>query len=112
MRLKHSLPLLLLILASACASIGLQPATSFTQRLGYAYGTHTSVLQGTTAALDAKEITSTDAEHILVVADQGRMVLDGAKVAFAGGDVTTAEGKLKLAAGILTQLQAYLRGAK
>lgn len=110
-RLRIFLVALLTLLAS-CAQLGLAPAQSFDQKLAYAYGTHTAVLQAATSALTAKVITVDDAKQVATLADQSRALLDAARIA---GDPTEASNKLLLATAILTQLQAYLQshsGAK
>ena len=99
----------LIAILAACAQLGLAPAQSFDQKLAYAYGAHTAVLKATTSALKAKSLSSADAEHVATLADQSRQLLDAAKVASTGGDVTTATGRLLLATQILEQLQVYLR---
>lgn len=106
------LPLLLLVL-SACSTLGVAPAQSFDQKLAYAYATHTAVLTTATNALSAGTIKSADAEQVLKLADESRALLDGAK-AVSSTDPTMAGNKLALAASILTQLQSYLqaRGVK
>lgn len=101
------LPLLLLL--TACASLGLAPPATVSERLAYAYSNHTAVLEATTHALDMHDITSEDAQRILVIADQSRQALDAAKLAINAGDPQTAEGRLQLATAILTELQSYLR---
>ena len=100
---------LILLMMSACASIGIAPAESFTQRLAYAYATQTAVLQSTTQSLEAGEIGSEDAVRVLAVADKAREALDAAKLASGVGDLSTAEARLNLAVSLLSQLQSYLR---
>ncbi len=108
MKLKLSIIPLLLVL-SACASFGLAPASSFSDRLAYSYGTHTAVLTAATDSLEAGEIGSEDAARVLKVADEARRALDAARIASNAGDVSTAEGRLQLATALLTELQTYLR---
>lgn len=107
--LKSYYVVALLVCLAGCAQLGLAPAQSFDQKLAYSYGAHTAVLKATTSALKAKSISSADAEHVAALADQSRQLLDAAKVASTGGDVTTATGRLLLATQILEQLQVYLR---
>jgi hypothetical protein len=107
--LKKLAPIVALLLLAGCASLGLAPASSITDRVAYAYGSHTAVLQSATAALEAGDIGVEDAQRVLKVADQARDALDAAKLAIDAGDVSTAEGRLQLALSILTELQAYLR---
>lgn len=97
------------LILTACASLGLEPAATFGQRLAYAYSTHTAVLDSTTAALEIGDIQVDDAQRVLKVSDQARQALDAAKLAYGVGDVQTAEGRLQLAVALLTELQTYLR---
>jgi hypothetical protein len=101
--------LALVLLIAGCASLGLAPASSLTDRIAYSYASHSAVLNATTAALEAGDIGVEDAQRVLKVADQARDALDAARLAVNAGDVSTAEGRLQLAASILTELQAYLR---
>ncbi len=102
------IPLFLAVIAmlAGCAQLGLAPAKSFEEKLAYAYGTHTAVLQSATSALQLKQISKEDATQVLKLADESRSLLDAARVV---GDPTVATNKLVLATQILTQLQAYLR---
>jgi hypothetical protein len=93
----------------ACA--GPQPK-GVEQQLAYAYGLHTSVMTAAANALDAKEISSKDAEHILKVADDTKVILDTAKAAVGAGDIQSAEGQLKLAETLLQELLDYLRARR
>lgn len=97
------------LLLGACAQLGLAPAATLTDRIAYAYGSHTAVLQTATASLEAGDISLEDAQRVLKVADQARQALDAAKLAAGAGDVQTAEGRLQLAVSLLTELQNYLR---
>lgn len=108
MKLKLSIFPLLLIVA-ACAQLGLEPASTLRERLAYAYGSHTAVLQATTRSLEAGDIGSEDATRVLKIADESRKALDAAKLAVDAGDISTAEGRLQLATALLTELQSYLR---
>jgi hypothetical protein len=105
---KYSLYIALLLIAG-CAQLGLQLPQTFDQKLAYAYGTHTAVQKAAAASLNAKEITSDEAKQVLKLSDESRMLLDAAAAASAGGDISSADGKLLLATSILTQLQSYLR---
>lgn len=89
-----------------------EPAQSTEQKLAYAYGTHTAVVNATTQALNDKTISSSDAQHVLNVATDSRTILDGVKTALAAGDTKTAEGQLAMATSILAQLQSYLSTRK
>jgi hypothetical protein len=105
---------LLAILIAGCASLGTEPAQTFSQKLAYGYATHTAVLQATTSALTAGTISSADAESILKQADTARAGLDAAKQAHDAGDISGGDSKLAIALTGLQALQDYLRahGAK
>lgn len=96
-------------LVMGCGALGVPKAETFTERLAYAYSTHTAIQNAAASSLQAREISSTDGEQILKLSDQSRQVLDAARAASQAGDVATAEGRLALATNILQQLQAYLR---
>lgn len=96
-----------LLVIAGCAS--LEPAQSFSQKFAYAIGVHTAILQATTSAVEAGTIHSSDAQSILVQADQAKTVLDVANAAYAAGDEAGANSKLAIALTSLTALQEYLR---
>lgn len=100
--------LVILTGCNGCTQLGLSPAKSFNDRVGYAVATHTAVLNATTAALNAKAITSDDARAVAKLADESRALIDAARAAEAGADIETANGRLILATNILIQLQTYL----
>jgi len=95
-------------LLTACASLGLAPAKSLSDRIGYAYGTNAGVRNAATSALTAGTLNAEDAEYVLKATDNTRSLLDASKAALTGGDPTTAEGRLLLAINGLTLLQDYL----
>jgi len=105
---KIAIPFLLVLL-SACSSLGLQPAETLDQRIAYAYGVQAAVNDATTAALTAGSITKADAQSVLKTSLEARVLLDAARVANGAGDPTTAQGRLTLAVNLLTQLQTFLR---
>lgn len=97
-------------LATSCASIGLAPAQSFSDKLAYAYGVHTAVLNTAALSVASKSLSVADARKVLSLADQSRGLLDDAKaLSSSGADTATATGKLILATQILEQLQTYLK---
>lgn len=98
----------IVVLMLGCAQLGLQPAQTFDQKLAYAYGIHTAVLDTASGELSTRQLTAKDGDNILRLADQARTLLDSAKV-LSVTDVASATGKLTLATSILTELQTYLR---
>lgn len=110
--LRASRPLAVVLVAfllTACAQLGLAPATSFEERLAYAVSQNAAVRQTAANSLEAGDITLADAQSVLKITDEARALLDGARVAAGAGDISTAEGRLSLATTILVKLQAYLR---
>lgn len=107
MRKVLFLPLLLIL--TACASLGLAPASSFEERLAYAMSQNAAVRNTAAVSLEHQEISLEDAQRVLKITDEVRTVLDAARLAAGAGDVSTAEGRLQLATSILVNLQAYLR---
>lgn len=106
--LKKLIPIFAVLLVAACASIGVEQPESFDQRLAYAYGTNTAVRSAAANAVTVGTIDKSDAQFILKQTDDARALLDASRLALSVGDVSTAEGRLVLAVGILTQLQQYL----
>lgn len=88
-----------------CAQLGLTQPQSFDQKLAFAYGTHTALLNATASALNAHQIKPDDAKQVLHLADESRALLDAAKLT---GDPREAASKLALAAVVLANLQTYL----
>lgn len=107
-RFKLSLIPLLLVL-SACASLGLAPASSFEERLAYAVSQNAAVRSAAAVSLERNEIALEDAQRVLKITDEVRTALDAARLAAGAGDASTAEGRLQLATAILIELQNYLR---
>lgn len=102
------------LVLAGCASLGLAPAQTFDQKLAYAYGVHTAVLQTADVEVKSKVLAPADGQAVLKLADDSRTLLDAARAAAAAGDSTTGNNKLALATTVLTQIQQYLnsRSAK
>lgn len=99
----------LLFLLTACASLGLAPASTFEERLAYAVSQNAAVRNAAAVSLERNEIALADAQRVLKITDEVRTALDAAKLASGLGDTSTAEGRLQLATAILIELQNYLR---
>lgn len=93
---------------SGCESIGMVKAETFEQRWAYAQTQVTGLRETSTRALDGKLISSTDMEYVIGVADRTADILRIAREAAGAGDLSTAEGRLALARGVLTELEAFL----
>src|SRR5260221_4998572 len=105
---------------SGCASLGLQTADTFNQKLAYAYGQTTAARKGAASVVNAScptpdTFTSAaclsavaDGKHIQQMADEARKGLDLAKAYAVAGNLQQANVQLQLESAALTALQAYL----
>lgn len=98
-----------LLLIAGCTALGILTPQTLDERLSYAYDQHTAALQTIASATNQHLITSADAVSVLAIADHSRLLLDAARAASGGGDLSTAEGRLVLATNVLRELQTYLR---
>lgn len=98
MRKFLAIPLIALLLVG-CAT--------FDQRLNTTVQIHTATTRSVTSALDSHLITSKDAEAYERIASSSSAILDSARD-LKDSDPTTADGKLKLANDILTELRDFL----
>lgn len=105
---RYTAAWLLCALLTGCASLGLTPAKTLSERLAYSYGAQIAVQEAATRGLNAGTLSSADGEYVLKVSDETRVLLDAARIASGNGDVTTAEGRLALAISILDELEAWL----
>ena len=96
---------LVLVLLSACASLGLEAPRSLSDRIAYVTAGADAVVVSATNALNARAISSTDAQYIATTGRQLSVLLAAAS---ADPDPRSAEGRLQLAEGVLRQLQAYI----
>jgi len=96
------------LVVAGCGTGGIEKPQSFEQQLAYAYSTHTAVLEATANAVELDQLSPDDAQQVLRLSDESRVLLDASRAAIGVGDVTTAQGQLVLATNILTQLKAYL----
>lgn len=97
----------ILMILTACATLGLPTADSFTDRLAVAYNIDTAVLESTAILLENKKIGKVDAQNILDQAKNARVGLDIAK-SMSKTDITAAESRLSTIRSALVALQAYL----
>lgn len=93
---------------AGCESLGLAAPQSYDQRVAYARGQLTGFVNATAAAVEKGQLAKDDGVRVLELAKQARSVLEAADVAQAAGDVSTAEGRLSLAIGILQQVQTFV----
>lgn len=91
-----------------CQTLGLPGPQTFNQKMAYAVGAHTVILQSATAAVKSGALSSSDAEAVLKQADNAKLVLDTARAANTVGDITGADHKLAMAVIVLNALQGFL----
>lgn len=96
---------LLLVLLTACATLGYEAPQSLPDRIAYVTTGADAVVVSTTNALNAHVISSSDAQFVSTTGKQISVLLNAAST---DSDPKSAEGRLKLAESILRQLQAYL----
>lgn len=99
--------LLLMIAAVACAQLGLPTPQTPEQKILAGYATADSVNRSATTLLNAKKISSADAQHVLESTRGARQGLDIARQ-LAKVDPKAADSKLQAQMLILKALQDYL----
>ena len=98
------------LVLAGCAGAGLEPARDFNDQVAYALGVHTAVLETATRALQAQELTVSEAEDVADLADSARDLIDASRRVHDAGDVDEGQRRLNQALVILQELQAYIRG--
>ena len=106
MKLKLLLIIPLLILLSACASLGVPTPQTFSERLAAGYVSVTGIRTSAATLLNGGVITSTDAENVQRQADVAREGLDVARTLPS----LQAEDKLQATLLAMQAAQAYLCG--
>jgi hypothetical protein len=100
----YLLPALLLLL-SACQTLGLEAPRDLPDRVAYVTSGADALVVSTTNALNAHTISSSDAQF---VSTSGHSLSTLAAAAASDPDPKAAEARLALAEGVLKQLQAYV----
>lgn len=90
---------------SACQTLGLEAPRDLPGRIAYVTAGADAVVVSATNALNARAISSADAQFI---STSGRQLSALIAAASSDPDPKSAEGRLALAEGVLRQLQAYL----
>lgn len=105
---NHYLSLLFgLLVVAGCAQLGLAPAQTLDQKLAYAYGVETGLLNTIATATTAGTLSSTTASKANTLVLTAKSVLDGAR-AVETSNPTGAATDLALATSALTAVQTYL----
>lgn len=105
MRRVHSLLPFLLLVLSACATLGVEAPKGVSDRVAYVTAGADAVVVSTTNALTTHSISSNDAQYVSTTAHQLSPLLAAVT---EDPDPKSAEARLALAEGILKQLQAYV----
>lgn len=103
----YVLPLLLMML-TACATLGLEQPKTFNERLAAAYTTVTAARDSAGTLLSSGKITAADAQQVQNQCDNVRSGLDIARDIHAK-DPPAGDAKLTAVLAGLTALQAYLQ---
>lgn len=98
----------LLMMLTACATLGVPPADTFNKRLAAGYTTVTGVRNATFDLRTAGRITAQDARNVEAQADNARTGLDLAREIYATNP-PAGDAKLDAVVTGLTALQAYLQ---
>lgn len=97
----------LLVLLVGCAQLGLVTPQNTDQKIAYAYGSLTGVLNTIAAATTAGTLSSVNATKANTMVLNAKTILDGAK-AEEGTQPTDALNDLNLVTQALTAVQTYL----
>ena len=95
---------LVAILAALAGCPSLPAPESFDQRLAYAYGVYTAVVNTAAAGVETGALSVDEGQSLLELSDQARILLDAARVV----EGARGEDQLTLALAVLTEAQAYL----
>lgn len=93
---------------TGCSAIGLQQPQTLDERIAYAVAANTAVRQVSTEALDARQITSADMAYIRGINDNISSALEVALNAAQIGDLRTAEARLVLVTGLMSEVRKFL----
>jgi hypothetical protein len=98
---------LLLILLTACATLGIDAPKTFNERLAAGYTTVTGVRNTAATLLTSNKLSADDAQNVQSQADNARTGLDLARQIHATNP-PAADARLDAVVTGLTALQAYL----
>jgi len=97
-----------LAIIAACAQVGVVAPQSLDEGLAYAQGQVSALEQSAAVAVSSGQLKPAVAQQALALGDQATAAISAARAAEAGGDTSTAQGKLAIATSILNQLAAML----
>lgn len=99
---------LALALLAGCALFQLESPNTWNERLAYAYTLQTGAANAIEDRADSGQMTREEANDLVDIVQNANALTDGARDAMRGGDTMTAEGRLRLARSILTEINEYL----
>lgn len=108
--MKRLLIVFLITTLIACGQIGIQPSRNFEDNLAYSYSSVTAIRMSAADALSAGAMSVADAEKVLELSDQARVILDAAKAAHLAGDTAADMVRLAQVTTLLVQMQTYVKG--
>lgn len=109
--LKFSSLFLLSLLAS-CALFNLESPNTWNERLAYTYTLESGAANAVKTQEASGQLSKEDANKLLDIVENAKLIADGARDSMRGGDSTTAEGKLRLARSVLAEVNDYLGSKK
>lgn len=104
--------LFLLLMTTACASVGLTPPQSVEDRIQYGKAGVASVYKSIAALATADKINKTEGKKLLADADSVSASLNVAQLAYSQGDAKGADATLSSALLILQTLQLQIEEKK
>lgn len=95
------------LIVAGCQSLGMAQPQGYDQKVAYTRGQLTAFVNATAASVETGQLDKEDGRRVLNMAKEAREFMDAGDVAFAAGDLSTAEGRVALAIGILAQLKTF-----
>lgn len=105
--LRPTLPLLLILL-SACATLGLQSADTFNKKAAYTYAGVDAVMQTVTTSVFDKSLSPEAAQTAIDKAHEITAAVDTARSIAGAGNLADANNRLAAATIALTALKSYV----
>ncbi len=99
---------LLLVVLTACATLGVEAPKTFNERLAAGYATTTAARDTTATLLTSGKVSASDAQNVQAQLDNARAGLDLAREIHAANP-PAGDAKLDAVVTALTALQAYLQ---
>lgn len=96
------------LLMGACTLFNLESPNTWNERLAYTYTLQSGAANAIKTQADSGQLTRDDATKLVDIVENSKDITDGARDAMRGGNSSTAEGKLRLARSILTEINEYL----